>query len=98
MAWFIKTETFCQPREMVTPHLREHLQWVQELRERGEVISSGYLVDALGQPGGGGLMILQAEDHAAAAALVQQDPMIRSGCVSWQLRGWIPSVGDMKLL
>ena len=97
MAWFIKTESFCQPRAFVTPHLREHLAWVKELRQRGELVSSGYLVDARGQPGGGGLMIFQAEDYAAAEALVSQDPMIRGGCVSWQLQGWIPAVGDMHV-
>ncbi|MDM7953090.1 MAG: YciI family protein [Cyanobium sp. CZS 25K] len=98
MAWFIKTESFCLPRESVTPHLRAHLAWVRELRNRGELVSSGYRVDAAGQPGGGGLMILQAEDHAAAEALVSQDPLILSGCVTWQLQGWIPSVGDLRVV
>lgn len=98
MAWFIKTESFCRPREQVTPHLRAHLAWVGELRERGELVSSGYRVDAAGQPGGGGLMIFQAEDHAAAEALVSQDPMILGGCVTWQLQGWIPSVGDLRVV
>jgi uncharacterized protein YciI len=97
MPWFIKTEVFCQPRELVTPHLRAHLAWVSELRNRGELVSSGYLVDAGGRPGGGGLMIFQAEDHEAAEAFVLQDPMILSGCVTWQLQGWIPSVGDIRM-
>ena len=30
-----------------------------------------------------------------AEALVRQDPMVASGCVDWQLQGWIPSVGDL---
>ncbi|MCP9899396.1 hypothetical protein KBZ12_17120 [Cyanobium sp. Cruz CV13-4-11] len=97
MPWFIKTESFCQPRELVEPHLRAHLAWVRELRNRGDLVSSGYLVDASGQPGGGGLMIFQAEDYAAAEAFVSQDPMILGGCVSWQLQGWIPSVGDIRM-
>jgi uncharacterized protein YciI len=96
MAWFIKTETFRLPHERMAPHLAAHRQWVQALRSEGVEISSGYLVDGEGRPGGGGLLVLQAPDHAAAEALVRQDPMIASGGVDWQLQGWIPSVGDLS--
>ena len=97
MAWFIKTETFRLPHQQVLPHLRAHHQWVAQLRERGVVISSGYLVDQAGRPGGGGLLVLAAEDHGAAEALVRQDPLIANGCVDWTLQGWIPAVGDLAL-
>jgi uncharacterized protein YciI len=95
MAWFIKTETFRLPHERMAPHLAAHRQWVQALRDEGVEISSGYLVDGAGRPGGGGLLVLQAPDHAAAEAMVRQDPMIASGGVDWQLQRWIPSVGDL---
>jgi uncharacterized protein YciI len=95
MAWYIKTETFLLPHEQVIPHLRAHRAWVEALRRDGVDISSGYLVDGEGQPGGGGLMLLQAADHAAAEALVRQDPMIVSECVEWRLQAWVPVVGDL---
>ncbi|MFO7627922.1 MAG: YciI family protein [Prochlorococcaceae cyanobacterium] len=95
MAWFIKTETFRVSPEQARPHLAAHRAWVAELRSQGIEVSSGYLVDGQGQPGGGGLLLLQAEDHAAAEALVRQDPMVRSGCVDWRLQGWVPAVGDL---
>jgi len=95
MAWFIKTETFRLPYPQVAPHLAAHREWVNALRAQGVVMSSGYLVDHERRPGGGGLLLLQAADHAAAEALVRQDPMIASGCVDWQLQGWLPSVGDL---
>ena len=95
MAWFIKSETFRRPREEVEPHRLAHLAWVKELQRQGLRISSGYLVDGQGRPGGGGLLLLEAVDHAAALALVQQDPLIISGCVDWQLQGWIAAVGDL---
>jgi uncharacterized protein YciI len=95
MPWFIKTETFRVPRDAVTPHLAAHRRWVADLRRRGVRISSGYLVDGEGRPGGGGLLLLEAADHAAAEALVRQDPMIVSGSVDWRLQGWIPSVGTL---
>ena len=64
-------------------------------REQGWVISSGFLVDGEGKPGGGGLLLLQASDYAAALALIQQDPMLLSGGVEWELQEWISSVGDL---
>jgi len=52
-------------------------------------------VDGAGQPGGGGLLVLQAESYAAAEALIAKDPMLLSGGVHWRLEQWRPSVGDL---
>ncbi|MEB3321489.1 MAG: YciI family protein [Synechococcaceae cyanobacterium] len=98
MPWFIKTETFRVPHEQVRPHLAAHRAWVERLRAEGVEVSSGYLVDGEGRPGGGGLLVVAARDHAAAEALVRQDPMIRSGCVEWKLQGWIPAAGDLAVV
>lgn len=98
MAWFIKTETFRLPRAEVEPHRLAHLAWVKGLQAAGHAISSGYLVDAESRPGGGGLLLLEAPDHASALALVRQDPLIASGCVDWQLQGWIAAVGDLSVV
>jgi len=95
MPWFIKTETFRVPHAEVRPHLEAHRAWVVQQRARGVRLSSGYLVDGEGRPGGGGLLLLQAADYASAAALVRQDPIVASGCVDWQLQGWLPAVGDL---
>jgi uncharacterized protein YciI len=97
MAWFIKTETFRLPHDQVVPHLREHRRWVERLRRDGRRISSGYLVDGQGRPGGGGLLLLEAPDHEAALALVLEDPMIVADCVHWQLQGWVAAVGDLNV-
>lgn len=97
MAWFIKTETFRLPRPQLLAHLQAHHAWVAELRQQGVVITSGYLVDQAGRPGGGGLLLLAARNYAAAEALVLQDPLIANGCVDWQLQGWIPAVGDLAV-
>ena len=68
---------------------------MQQLRQRGIRISSGYLVDGQGQPGGGGLLLLEASDYRSAAALIASDPMLQSGKVSWQLHQWLSSSGDL---
>jgi uncharacterized protein YciI len=98
MPWFIKHETFRQPYAMMRPHLTAHRAWVAELRERGVRISSGYLVDGRDQPGGGGLLLLEAADFTSAEAVIRQDPMVRSGGVDWTLNRWIPVEGDLGLV
>jgi uncharacterized protein YciI len=95
--WFVKTETFRLPYSAMCPHLKAHRVWVEQLRRRGVTISSGYLVDGLGRPGGGGLLLLEAADYATAEALIQQDPMVLSGGVHWQLSQWCPAVGDLAV-
>jgi len=95
MPWFVKQEIFLRPYPEMKLHLQAHRAWVEQLREAGTVLSSGYLVDGAGQPGGGGLLLLQSADYAEAEALVLQDPMVRSGGVEWRLQEWRPSVGDL---
>jgi len=97
MPWFVKQETFLRSYEEMVPHLQAHRAWVEHLRGAGETLSSGYLVDGVGQPGGAGLLLLQASCYAEAEALVLQDPMVRSGGVTWRLQEWRPSVGDLEV-
>ena len=95
MPWFIKRETFCLPHANLRSDLAAHRAWVAELRARGVRISSGYLVDGEGQPGGGGLLLLEADDYASAEALIRQDPMVRGGGVDWTLHQWIGAAGAL---
>ena len=97
MPWYVKHETFLRPYAEMQTHLAAHRAWVAGLRERGVRISSGYLVDGEGRPGGGGLLLLEAPDHAAAAELIQQDPMVISRLVDWSLQQWIRAVGDLEV-
>lgn len=97
MAWFIKTETLQVRPDQAREQLAAHRAWVERLRAQGVRISSGYLVDGAGRPGGGGLLLLEADDHASAEALIRQDPMLRGGCVDWRLHRWISAVGELDL-
>jgi uncharacterized protein YciI len=94
----VKTEQFLRPYSAMKPHLEAHRRWVAQLRADGVVISSGYLVDGAGQPGGGGLLLLEAADFTAAEAVVCRDPMVISGGVDWQLQQWRPAVGDLGVV
>ena len=98
MPWFIKTERFLRPYAQMKHHLDAHRRWVEQRRAEGLVLSSGYLVDGEGQPGGGGLLLLQASDYRKAEALIQRDPMVLSGGVEWTLQEWRPAVGDLGVI
>ncbi len=95
MPWFIKQETFRRPYAELRPHLAAHRSWVEELRAQDVRISSGYLVDGDGKPGGGGLLVLEAADHASAEALILQDPVVARGRVDWNQCQWIGAVGEL---
>ena len=99
MAWFVKHETFtvaaaALSTEQRRPTLEAHRNWVSGEASAGRRLRSGFLVDANRQPGGGGLLMFEAESYAEALLWVQNDPMIRAGLVEWQLQEWIPVSGD----
>ena len=99
MPWYAKHETFTPsaaalPIEQRRPHLEAHRRWVDQQAEQGRSIRSGFLVDSSRRPGGGGLLIFEADCYADALSLVKQDPMIEAGLVSWSLQEWIPVSGD----
>ena len=100
MPWFIKTEKFTAQTLTLLPEQRQtylaaHRAWIKALRSSGVKVSSGFLVDAEQRPGGGGLLVLQADSFEAAKRLVEQDPMIVEGLVQWHLQQWIPVSGEL---
>ncbi|MFM7314055.1 MAG: YciI family protein [Cyanobium sp.] len=97
MPWFLKRETFSRPYSELRIHLQAHRAWVEQLRAQGVRISSGYLVDDELRPGGGGVLLLEAEDFAGAREVILQDPMVRSGLVAWTLHQWISAVGELDV-
>jgi len=99
MALFFKHETFTAetadlPLEQRRPYLEAHRAWVEQEAKAGRHIRSGFLVDERRRPGGGGLLIFEAESYEEALAWVSQDPMIQAGLVDWTLQEWIPVSGD----
>ncbi len=94
MPFFIKTEQFNEKARKIDIKMKrdlinEHKQWVSNLSLLGHIIYSGYLINYKKEPGGGGLMILKAESFSMAKKVIETDPMILSGLVSWQLNEWI---------
>ena len=82
---------------MLTPEERQlflakHKSWIINLKNLGEKIYSGYLVDDKRIPGGGGLLILEANSFEEAMSLIKRDPMIINNLVDWNLQEWIPII------
>ena len=99
MPWYVKQETFTAETAALSlerrrPHLEAHRAWVTRETQAGRRIRSGFLVDERRCPGGGGLLIFEAESYEEALAWVSLDPMIQAGLVAWTLQEWIPVSGD----
>ena len=100
MPWFIKTERFTSStmnlsKEERKQYLDKHRSWVIGLKSSGTNISSGYLVDERKSPGGGGLLILEAKSFTEAKSLIEKDPVIIAGLVTWTLQEWVPVIGEL---
>ena len=68
MPWFVKTETFTSKASSLTVNqkkvfIEKHKKWVNNLKKLKIDVISGYLVNENHEPGGGGLLILQAESY-----------------------------------
>ena len=98
MPLFIKTENFTSetlklPLKSRSEFIEKHKSWVAELNSKGRKIISGYLVDDKKVPGGGGVLILEANSYKDAITLVKKDPMISKNLVTWEVHEWIPVIG-----
>ncbi len=76
-------------------YLIEHKFWVESLKESGKKIASGYLVNKQRKPGGGGLLIIEANTFEEAKTIIEQDPMIENNLVTWEIHEWIPVSGGL---
>jgi len=100
MPLFIKTERFTKETLNLLPeernkYLAQHKYWVEKLIASGEKLSTGYLTNKERQPGGGGLLVIEAPSFAAAKEVLEQDPMIANNLVSWELQEWVPLIGKL---
>ena len=102
MPWFIKTERFTQETLNLSQkerkkYIDKHYSWVISLKEKGTKVSSGYLINEKKLAGGGGLLVLEAKSFKEAKSIVEQDPMISYGLVTWDLHEWVPIVGKLMV-
>ena len=68
--------------EIIPPHIA----WLNERIAEGSVLQSGKWGDI------GGMVIIRASDLAEADRLLQNDPLVRSGLITWELAPFYPQV------
>ena len=95
MPFFVKTEIikkeFLINNYLNQKIIKEHIDWIKNLKNEGINIKSGFLVDALNRPGDGGLLILEMDNYKNALKIVKNDPMIKHNLVEWKLNEWVDS-------
>ena len=98
MRIFIKTERFTREAKKLSSNERkkyilEHKYWVKKIELSGKKIISGYLTNEFREPGGGGLLLVQANTYQEAKVLILEDPMIKNNLVTWDLKEWVYVAG-----
>ena len=95
MSFFVKTEIIKKEylinNDLKRKIINEHIEWVKKLKNEGINIKSGFLVDELDRPGGGGLLILEMNNYKSALKIIKNDQMIKNDLVEWQLNEWVDS-------
>jgi len=69
--------------------IQEHISWVKKQKTKGVSINSGYLIDYLKKPGGGGLLFIECKNYSIAEKIIKSDPMVINNIVDWKLHEWI---------
>ena len=103
MPIFIKTEKFKDKTLKLSNSERKkfllmHKEWVKDVRRSGQYIHSGYLINEEKRPGGGGLLIFEANDYLTAKKMIRNDPMIKHELVVWDLQEWVSIDGSQPKL
>lgn len=83
MPWFVKIEAGIVDKAIFDQHVPAHKEFVRELIRQGRQARSGYWGG-----GGGGMLLFEATSIEEARAIVDQDPLIQNGCVTYQLYEW----------
>lgn len=78
-------------KEIPAETLVAHRDWLKAAIASGAVLSAGRR-----DPAVGGLILLRAENHDAAVALLAQDPFVAQGIAVYEPMGFTPSFGDLK--
>ncbi|MFB4275441.1 YciI family protein [Nonomuraea sp. MTCD27] len=90
MALFVVTYGY-NDTPLRAEHREDHLAHLNKLHEQGSLVAAGPYTDLTA-----GMIVLQAEDEAAAQALVDQDPYTQLQVTKdRRLREWRVTVGSL---
>ena len=83
MPWFAKIEAGIVDKATFDKYVPAHKAYVQDLIAKGHKARSGYW-----KRRGGGMLLFEAASQAEAEAIVSEDPLIKNGCVKYELYEW----------
>lgn len=83
MPWFVKIEEGIVDKATFDRYVPDHKAYVQQLIARGHKAKTGYW-----HRRGGGMLLFEAESMEQARSLVAEDPLIKNGCVKYDLYQW----------
>jgi uncharacterized protein YciI len=83
MATFVKIESGKVDKSTFDQYVPAHKEYVQDLINKGHKARTGYWAQR-----GGGMMIFEATSMIEAKAIVEADPLVKNGCVDYQLYEW----------
>jgi uncharacterized protein len=78
--------------------LEAHLQWMVAAERRGELFASGPFVADGAPPGSlGGMSIVRAASVDEAREILSQDPFVKEGVVTLDIRKWMVMEGGLTV-
>lgn len=83
MPWFAKIEEGIVDKATFDQHVPAHKAYVQDLIAKGYNARSGYW-----KRRGGGMLLFEAASQEEAETIVSEDPLIKNGCVKYELYEW----------
>lgn len=79
----------------ISATLMEHWRWLLTGEREGWLFAAGPFLDEDGAFPGDGMIIVRAESHAEAVALVEADPMVVHGLRTVEVRAWELNEGSI---
>ena len=83
MPSFVKIEKGIVDKKTFDQHISAHIEYIQSLNLCGHQAKTGYWAD-----GGGGMLIFEAKNMQEAQEIVNNDPLIKNNCVTYELHEW----------
>ncbi|MEL6385431.1 MAG: YciI family protein [Cyanobacteria bacterium J06626_18] len=90
MPWFVKIEHGIVDKATFDQSVPAHRDYVKDLVAKGHQATTGYWAEY-----GGGMLLFQAQSLDEAKQIVAADPLIRNGCVEYELHEWCIVAGAL---
>ena len=83
MPLFVKIESGIVEKAIFDQYVPAHVEYVRKLIAKGHNARTGYWGDIEG-----GMLLFEAESLEEAQTIVENDPLVKNGCVTYELHQW----------